>query len=488
VTPIVARIALATAVAVAAMASPASGATLTFSPLADAHVRADAPARAFGAATALRVDGAPRSVALLRFRVRLPAGTLVTRARLVLAATRADRSRVTVRRVRAGRWRERSVTYARAPGLGPRVSSSRPSGRARRSVSLEVGPQVARAGTVDLAVTRASSRAVGYRSREARSGRPRLVVTTSPARPDPAGSGSTGGGNGPAPAPPGTLPPAPGPLAPGPVAFPVRAAFYYPWFAEAWRQNGIEPFTSYHPSLGFYASADDAVRDAHLRALRHARIDAGIYSWWGQGSKEDARFDGMLARTNATGGTPRWALYHEREGNGPDPSAAAIASDLDHIRARYTADPAYLAIGGRPVIFVYADAGDGCAMADRWRQANASRGFFVVLKVFSGYRACAAQPDGWHQYAPSSRTDRQAGFSFAISPEFDLTGPDPPRLARDLEAFRAAVRAMVASGEPWQLVTTFNEWGENSATESAAEWASPSGFGHYLDALSTDGR
>jgi hypothetical protein len=487
VTPIAARIALATAAAVTAMASAAPAATLTFAPLADTHVRADARERAFGTARALRVDGAPRSVALLRFRVRLPAGTAVARARLVLAASRADRARVTVRRVRAGRWRERTVTYARAPALGPRVASARPSGRARRSVSLEVGRQVA-AGTVDLAVTRASRRAVGYRSREARSGRPRLVVTASPAGTGPGPSGSTAGGNGPASASPGGPPPAPGPLAPAQPAFPIRAAFYYPWFAEAWRQNGIEPFTSYHPSLGFYASADDAVRDAHLRALRHARVDAGIYSWWGQGSKEDARFAGMLARTNATGGTPRWAVYHEREGNGPDPSAASLASDLDHIRARYTADPAYLAVGGRPVIFVYADAGDGCAMADRWHEANASRGFFVVLKVFSGYRTCARQPDGWHQYAPSSRTDRQSGFSFAISPEFDLTGPDPPRLARDLDAFRAAVRAMVASGEPWQLVTTFNEWGENSATESATEWASPSGFGHYLDALSTDGR
>ena len=31
---------------------------------------------------------------------------------------------------------------------------------------------------------------------------------------------------------------------------------------------------------------------------------------------------------------------------------------------------------------------------------------------------------------------------------------------------------MVASGEPWQLVTTWNEWGENSAIEPAQEWGS----------------
>ena len=271
--------------------------------------------------------------------------------------------------------------------------------------------------------------------------------------------------------------------------FPIRAAFYYPWFPEAWDQNGIAPFTKYHPSLGFYSSATDATRDAHLRALEYARFDAGIYSWWGQGSKEDQRFPGMLARTHATNSPIKWALYYEKEGNGPDPAVTQITSDLDYIRARYAADPAYLEVGGKPVIFVYADASDGCGMVDRWHRANdPTRAFYVVLKVFSGYRSCADQPDSWHQYVPSGRADRQPSYSFSVSPEFDLTGPDPQRRPRDLTAFRAAVRQMVASGERWQLVTTFNEWGENSATESAREWASPSGFGQYLDALRANGQ
>ncbi len=271
--------------------------------------------------------------------------------------------------------------------------------------------------------------------------------------------------------------------------FPIRAAFYYPWYPEAWHQSGISPFTDHHPALGFYYSTDDAVRDAHLRALGYAGFSAGIYSWWGQGSKEDARLPGMLARTKAIGSPVRWAVYHEREGNGPDPSAAQLVSDLDYIRSRYAPDPAYLKIDGKPVIFAYADAADGCGMVDRWRRANEpAHDFYVVLKVFDGYRTCSAQPESWHQYAPSIRADRQPSFSFSVSPGFDLTGPEPGRLPRDLPAFRAAVRQMVASGEPWQLVTTFNEWGENSATESAQEWSSPSGFGQYLDALHDEGR
>lgn len=286
------------------------------------------------------------------------------------------------------------------------------------------------------------------------------------------------------------------PVQPTPVArplaqpaFPIRAAFYYPWFPDAWNQNGISPFTDHHPALGFYDSTDDAVRDAHLRALTYGRFDAGIYSWWGQGSTEDARFAGMLARTRATGSPVRWAIYHEREGNGPDPSVAQLGSDLDYIASRYASDPAYLTVDGKPVIFAYGDATDGCDTAERWHLANdATRDFYVVLKVFGGYQRCPDQPQSWHQYAPAVRTDRQPSFSFSVSPGFDLTGPEPRRLPRDLTAFRDAVRRMVASGEPWQLVTTFNEWGENSAVESAQEWSSLSGFGQYLDALHDDGR
>jgi glycosyl hydrolase family 99 len=239
----------------------------------------------------------------------------------------------------------------------------------------------------------------------------------------------------------------------------------------------------YHPSLGYYGSEDQAIRRSHLRSLEYAHINAGIYSWWGQGHKTDQRFPGMLSETNATNSTIKWALYHERE-SVADPTVDQIGSDLDYVKANYAADPSYLKIGGKPVMFVYAAGADACPMADRWVQANTpSRGFYLMLKVFPGYRACTSQPDSWHQYAPSSRTDRQRGYSFAISPEFDLTGPEPERLPRDLAAFTQAARDMVASAEPWQLVISFNEWGENTATESADEWQSASGQGRYLDAL-----
>ena len=42
---------------------------------------------------------------------------------------------------------------------------------------------------------------------------------------------------------------------------------------------------------------------------------------------------------------------------------------------------------------------------------------------------------------------------------------------------------MISSGAEFQLVTTFNEWGEGTAVEPAPEWASSSGNGNFLDVL-----
>jgi hypothetical protein len=83
--------------------------------------------------------------------------------------------------------------------------------------------------------------------------------------------------------------------------------------------------------------------------------------------------------------------------------------------------------------------------------------------------------------------DHQAGYSYAISPGFWQQGQGV-RLARDLARWEQNVRDMVASGAPWQVVTTFNEWGEGTSVESAVEWASPSGYGVYLDALHRNGQ
>jgi hypothetical protein len=352
--------------------------------------------------------------------------------------------------------------------------------RPRRAVALSLGGRVLATARTTRAGRFTATLAARDGAGLARQGRARLPFAVRLLLRE--GVGAPG-------APPSALPPAPGvtrPAAPGELGFPIRAAFYYPWFPQAWDQAGINPFTHFRPALGLYDSGAIATIARHLDQLRHARVQVAISSWWGQGHYTDQRLPTLLETTRAAGSPLRWAVYYEKEGFG-DPTVAELAADLAYLRDRYAADPAYLRLGGRFVVFAYGDAGDGCAMAERWREANAGIGAYIVLKVVTGHHSCAAQPDGWHQYAPAKRTDSQRGEAFAISPGFWLAGDSSPRLARDITCFRRAVRDMVASGAPWQLVTTFDEWGEGTAVEPAQEWSSTSGYGDYLDALHDDG-
>src|SRR4029077_9530895 len=122
----------------------------------------------------------------------------------------------------------------------------------------------------------------------------------------------------------------------------------------------------------------------------------------------------------AAGKSFSWSIYYEPEGQG-DPSSAQIGSDLSYL-SHYASDPAWLRVGGKPVLFVYGSGSDNCGMADRWAAAPGRSSWYVVLKVFAGYTACANQPDSWHQYGPAVRTDRQGSFSFSISPGFFKAG------------------------------------------------------------------
>ncbi len=261
-------------------------------------------------------------------------------------------------------------------------------------------------------------------------------------------------------------------------SFPIRATFYYPWFPEAWTQQGINPYTNYTPQLGYYSSKDQSTLKQHIAMMQYGNIDAAIASWWGQGSQTDTKIPGLLSA--ATGTNFRWALYYENESQG-DPSVGQIQADLTYIRDHYGKNPNFLRVNGKFVVFVYAAPNDGCGMADRWVQAN-TVGAYIVLKVFPGYASCASQPDTWHQYCPAEAADQQGNISFTISPGFWLKG-NAERLARDINRWNQNVRDMAASGVQWQLVTTFSEWGEGTSVEPAAEWASPSGYGLYLDAL-----
>ena len=470
--------------------------SLSLRPVADTWVNPLSATANYGTGATLRIDGSPTWNAYLRFDLGRPAGTL-TSAVLKLYPNSSSRGGLSVHRVASTTWNEGATTAANAPAMGATAVASGPL-TAGKTVSIDVTRLVTGNGLLTLGLTDNDATAISLASRESGhspvlvvtavyatptpvpTAAPTLAPTTEPtASPaaQPSANPTADASLSPSPAP--TPLPSSTPKSPPTSADPVRAAFFYPWFPEAWDQSGIDPFTHYHPTAGFYNGASSTVVAGQIEAMQYGKISVGIASWWGQGSQTDTKMPLLLSTAAGTGFS--WSIYYEAEGSS-DPSVSQISSDLAYINAHYGSNPSFYRINSRPVIFVYAQPSDGCAMASRWAQANASHADYVVLKVFPGFTGCAGQPDQWHQYSPAVAVDHQTGRSFTISPGFWLaTGS--VRLARDLARWQQDVRDMVASREPWQLVTTFNEWGEGTAVEGATEWQSSSGYGAYLDAL-----
>jgi hypothetical protein len=477
------------------------GQNMTLGSAADTYARSDYPTTNYGSGTTLRVDGSPIVYSFTRFSVPSLNGQTVSQAVLRIHANSSSSSGLTVKSVADNSWGETTLTFANAPAQGSTLDTTS-SVTGGSWVSLDVTSLVKGQGTYSFGVSTPGSTAISLSSRESGADAPQLVLsfsgsatpapTTAPtatsvpiqaptSTPRPTQAPTLAPTNTPFPTQAPTQAPSPTPTQSGTdwqPSFPIRAAFYYPWFPEAWTQKGIYPYTNYNPTIGFYSNYDQSTIKQHIAMMQYGKIQAGIASWWGQGTQTDSKISGLLSA--ASGTNFRWSLYYENESMG-DPSVSQITADLTYIRDNYGKDPSYLRVNGKFVVFVYADANDACGMADRWKQGN-TVGAYVVLKVFVGYLNCASQPDSWHQYSPAVAADQQGSFSYSISPGFWLVN-NAVRLNRDLTRWTQNVTDMVASGANWQLITTFSEWGEGTAVEPAAEWASPSGYGQYLDVL-----
>lgn len=265
------------------------------------------------------------------------------------------------------------------------------------------------------------------------------------------------------------------PFQPSSIGWPVRAAFYYPWFPET-----EEWATRYTPSLGKYDSSDPRVLATHVAQARYAGLNAFISSYWGKDSPTAQRLPLLLDAAGREGF--HITAYYELKSLPTPLSSSLLSQEFDSLY-QLSAHPAWLRVAGKPVLFVYNVGQEGsCGTVSQLLAANQGR-FYLNPKVFAGYRECPRQPDSWHQYVPAKSFDQQDSNSATVSPGFFKFDEPVPRLPRDLSRFDADLRRQVTSGARWQLVTSFNEWGEGTAVEPSEQWQSSSGTGTYLDAM-----
>jgi Glycosyl hydrolase family 99 len=253
------------------------------------------------------------------------------------------------------------------------------------------------------------------------------------------------------------------------------------WYPQTWSIGVHE--AHYNAALGDYSSSDPEVAVKHIQAMDYAHMDLSIASWWGPDTNLDrARLTMLMDETVAQNSPLKWSVYHEDE-SVSNPTPDQIRADLDYLKEWFVWHEKFAHVDGLPVIFVYNEG--GCSVADRW--VEASRGeWHVVLKLFTDFENCPNQPGGWHQYGTGKEdgTIHNPGHSFVVSPGFwkaDTSIPALPRIGKD--NFCHNTRRMVDSGEPYQLVVSFNEAGEGTMIEPSPEWESDSGYGDYLDCL-----
>jgi hypothetical protein len=152
--------------------------SLTFVPVADSYVNADAPTTNYGTSTTLRVDGSPIVRSYLRFTVQGLNGT-VTKATLRIFANSASTAGVGASGVSNNTWTESTINYNNAPPLGTSLGSSG-AVSAGAWITIDITPYITGNGTYNLALTTPGVTAISLASRQSGANAPQLIVETSP--------------------------------------------------------------------------------------------------------------------------------------------------------------------------------------------------------------------------------------------------------------------------------------------------------------------
>ena len=132
--------------------------------------------------------------------------------------------------------------------------------------------------------------------------------------------------------------------------------YYYPWYGSDFHGRGYlreHLLPPQLPSLGEYDDRSPEVISQHLQWSRAANISLWVASWWGPGRREDTTLLQHILPHEELG-EMRIALFYETTGRIPEfDDLDNVASDVAYMAARYFDHPNYLRIDGRPVLFVY---------------------------------------------------------------------------------------------------------------------------------------
>lgn len=264
-------------------------------------------------------------------------------------------------------------------------------------------------------------------------------------------------------------------------------AFYYPWYVPTdWDQADFidEPLVRYNTDL-----AADVATEVD-RAI-NSGLTGFVSSWWGPESTTDDRFRVLL---NAIGDRDfKTALYYETLRKGVPQSPADITSEMIYALTQYKDHPKYLHWNGKPVMFVWAT---GRVADSDWATILRDVKAAVGPAIFIGMGCDSANLeifDGMHDYTVNQATD-VAAYEKRCGKKtrnYFLTSTSQTRklwvatampgyndeavasrethlvVPRDNgNYYRATLQAALGSTPDWVVITSWNEWAENTQIEA----------------------
>ena len=326
---------------------------------------------------------------------------------------------------------------------------------------------------------------------------------------------------------------------------PSVGVYYYPWYRDGWiRKTRWQRAMRRHlehaqePKSGLYDSRDSEVIGDHIEQSARGGISFWAVSWWGPGEYTDRVFkEHILEHPNAS--ELKYAVLYESTGrmrSFDNPDYSKWLSDLEYLKTSYFDDPRYLRINGRPVVFFYLSRvyfrNQGQQALEQMREKfpeiylvgddvyfgdDAAGGYqpewarnFDAVTAYDVYGQSIGMLGGTQKavdflagnYRQAREAANQVGTAFmpAIAPGYNDTAvrkghPGRARYFTDVEdsgegdVFREMIRqAALPNLDPScgniMMVTSFNEWYEDSQIEATAGTApasttDDSDSGHY---------
>jgi hypothetical protein len=306
---------------------------------------------------------------------------------------------------------------------------------------------------------------------------------------------------------------------------PVVGVYYYPWFrapgqgrSNQWRnvlRQRLAP--PQQPKAGLYDSSDPNVVAEHIAQSVRGGISFWAVSWWRPGDRTDQTLRDVILK-HPDAGKLKYAILYEstgRLGTFARPDYSRWIDDLTYLQRTYFDHPHYLRIDGKPVIFVYltreyfrnrgADAlkqmrdrfpnlylvGDdvfGAGYRAEWaRSFDAVTAYDVYgqsVGRLGGTRAAIETLAANYAAAKAAANSVDVAFMPTVAPGYNDTAvrPGHPGRARyftDVNDSQEGdiFRAMIAEAALPNLdsrcgrimmVTSFNEWYEDTQIEATA--------------------